>query len=244
MTYLELCQRLKSEGPVPGTLSTVAGQTGELGRIVDWIASAWQDIENRRSNWAWLRGDYSFNTVADTGTYTPSTVGIGSDFRWWDRNKAKFYLTATGVSDEGELTYLSYADWWKYYNVGTQTADRPQYFAVQPEDSALLLAPVPNDVFTVTGAYWKRPTALSADGDEPAMPADYHMAVVWRAAMYMFQMEEAPARFGFALSQYNDFLDVLEANQLPKARVGHMAPGEDTPLTTSPSTWSRHELDA
>ena len=50
MTFLELCRRLAREVDASGSgPSAVTGQTGENRRIVDWVASAWQDIQLQRN---------------------------------------------------------------------------------------------------------------------------------------------------------------------------------------------------
>ena len=46
MNFLSLCQRLRSEARIPGTgPSSVTGQTGELAKIVEWITTAYEDIQ-------------------------------------------------------------------------------------------------------------------------------------------------------------------------------------------------------
>ena len=57
-TYLQLCQKLRQECEVGGTgPSAVTGQTGELARLVTWIADAYTELQ-QEYDWLWLRSEF------------------------------------------------------------------------------------------------------------------------------------------------------------------------------------------
>lgn len=91
MNYLQLCNRLRLEAGCTGSdMVTVAGQTGENARIVQWIANAWQDIQSEHQDWQWLRTTAAFPTVAGQVKYT-TTQANTSNFGMWARDTFRNY---------------------------------------------------------------------------------------------------------------------------------------------------------
>ena len=220
MTFLELCQRLAREVDASGSgPSAVTGQTGENRRIVDWVASAWQDIQLQRNDWNWMRGTFSFTTIADQDTYTAAQAGIASRCRAFDKEDIRIYTTATGVGDEMTLPFIPYEDWRYIYRVGTQTAQRPIACTIMPTNS-LGLGPKPTAGYTVAGEYWKSAQTLAADADEPEMPAEFHMAIVYRAMMMYGRFTAAGEVFNDGEQNYRRILTALVRNQTPMVRMG------------------------
>src|SRR3954469_11295296 len=83
MDRLDLVQRLAIECGVSGTVDTTIDQTGENLRLVGWIDTAWQELQTKHDDWAWLRssvllgGGASFVTVAGQAYY-PLGSGAGT----------------------------------------------------------------------------------------------------------------------------------------------------------------------
>lgn len=74
-TYLQLCRDLCREVGIPGGDTvpvSVMGQRGELQRVVKWIESAYTDIQNKHSNWRWMRNTFSLNTHENQDAYPSS----------------------------------------------------------------------------------------------------------------------------------------------------------------------------
>lgn len=193
MTFLQLCQRVAQEsGTVAGSLqpSTVIGQTGRLAKFVNWTASAWSDIQLRRSDWLWMEGEFSGETASGTATYAPG----GAEFNltrfgeWKPRRYAggdsdiTIYLTASGVSDERALLWLPYETFRRQYLRGgaSLVTGYPAYVTIDPAQN-LRLHPIPNGAYTVRGRYHKSPQVLAADADVPEMPAKFHQLIAWEA---------------------------------------------------------------
>ena len=76
MNFLDLAKRLRMEAGIAGTgPDTTVGQAGELGRIVTWIGEAYEDIQNKRNDWGFLRQGFSFNTLSTGYFLTANAVG-------------------------------------------------------------------------------------------------------------------------------------------------------------------------
>jgi hypothetical protein len=215
MTFLQICQRLRQEAGVSGIgPASVLNQTGEMKRIVDWVNTAWEDIQLTRPNWNWMRADFSFDTTLDDYDYTAAEAGITTRFSQWDTDTIKSFRTSVGVSNEFELGELLYSRYRSIYLVGPQPSGTPICFSLAP-DKKLLLGPKPDGVFTVSGQYWKTPQVLAVDDDEPEMPAEFHMLIVWKALENYGYYESAPECEARGKKYGNRYMNRLELNQLP-----------------------------
>jgi hypothetical protein len=215
MNFLQLCKRLRSEAGISGSgPASVLNQTGEMERVVNWVNQAWEDIQNHRTNWQWMRGDFSFQTTADKADYTAAEAGIVTRFRDWDVNTIKSYRTSLGVANEFEISELPYLSYRSVYLTGSQSPGTPVIFARGP-DRKLLLGPKPDGEFTVSGQYWKSRQILVSDTDEPEMPEEFHMLIVWMA-LERYGIYESAGEVVAAGQKYSKRLMMrLELNQLP-----------------------------
>jgi hypothetical protein len=219
MTYLQLCQQLREKAGISGTgPSAVTGQTGEMQRIVNWVNQAWEEIQLKHTNWNWMRGDFSFQTVANDYDYSPADAGIASRFSQWDQSTIKSFRTSIGVSNEYELQFLHYLRYRSLYLTGPQPSGTPICFAFAP-DRKLLIGPKPDGIFTVSGQYWKAPQTLSTNTDEPEMPAEFHMLIVWKALEMYGWYESAAEVIAVAEKKITFYMNRLEINQLPSVMM-------------------------
>lgn len=222
MTFLELVQRLSSEvGNAGSGPSAVTGQTGMNLRLVNWIASAWLDIQRKHDDWKFMRGSFTVNTVADDGAYvfgdctdTATATAIAS-FRYWHTDTFKSYLQSAGVGSEVALPYIDYADWYARYNTGTQTSSTPQEFTIDNENG-FRLGPKPNAVFVVSGEFQKAATTLAADADTPACPAEFHDAIFYLAMMKYARYTAAAEIYEDAKREYRRIIANMERTQRPE----------------------------
>lgn len=221
MTFLELCQFVAREsGVVSGTNpTTVTGQSGSLADIVVWVNEAWRQIQNRHHNWRWMRGEFEGSLTAGTARYTGASFSLSRWARWIEEaDTLTLYLTATGVSDEGGLTWL---DWHKYrrmFERGTQTADRPVFASVSPAGE-LCFGSKPDATYTVRGEYQKKAQVLSVDADEPELPSQFHEMIAWYAVMLLHGYDEAAQSELRAVREFTRDMNALRAAQLPTIHV-------------------------
>jgi len=191
--------------------STVVGQTGEAARAVNWIETAYEDIQSSNPDWKFLREDFSFPTVVGTSVYPSSTE---TDLLSWITDDLRVYLAET---DETELIYLPWPDFKINCVFGSSRsqAGKPYMVSVNPDES-LVLWPIPDAIYTVNGSYRKSMQAMAANTDIPILPAQFHMILVWRALMYYGAFENAPEVYSHGQYEYNRIMSRLEINQLPE----------------------------
>lgn len=188
MNFLQLVNRTRSECGIPAEPLTTLQSTlsRESGRFVDWVGQSWLDLQTQRADWQWMRQTFTFPTVATTATYTAADAGV-TDLGTWLRGPTAFrsYLTSAGVGGEQFMfDYLDYSDFLAANVIGTMrsTPGHPLEITVTPS-GALQMWPVPDAIYTINGEYYRAPSALSADLDDPAsaangLPARFHLLIV------------------------------------------------------------------
>ena len=228
MTFLELVQKAAEEsGTIPsiGEPSAVTGQSGRLLRFVNWTKGAWDEIQISQRNWRWLRTEFSNTLTASQQEYTAANLGISERFSRWitrgpfGQNTLSLYLAADGQSTEGFLQYIEYDDFRRIYMVGSAATQegKPNFWTITPANK-ISFSPIPDQAYTVRGEYMKAKQTLSANGDKPEMPEDYHMAIVWRALWRMSIFDENFEQAGMFARQYKIEYNKLCQDQLPKVR--------------------------
>jgi hypothetical protein len=214
MTLLQLCNRLIAEAGISAQpMTTTAGQTGELGRVVNWIQQAVLDIESAHTTWRWMRKSATIATVAgQSGNYNATAADVAT----WTLDTFRNYVTASGNITEIFMNFVEYDDFRNSYLYGAlrYAQSRPLVFTINP-DNTLSFGPVPNGDHTVTGDYYRKPAELASDSAEPGWPATFHVAAVWRALMFYGGYEAASEAYNRGMNEYGIQLDKLEVNQLP-----------------------------
>jgi len=233
-TFLQLA--VKTRKNVRGTGSgptSVSNQSGEYGRIVDWVADAYKEIQQRHSNWRWLRSRFNFNTVASTDTYAYTAVTdsrlsatITRFLRWITVDNdglpnVTAYLTSGGVSGENHLIFLPWSIFRSIYKFGAQSAltGQPVHYTVDPQNK-LVLGPNPSGIYTIQGEYQMSPQILAADADEPEMPAEFHDVIMYRAMEKLAIDGAAVERLDRAIIEGGRMMRSLERSQLDGVRLG------------------------
>ena len=219
MTFLQLYQRTHQESGTSGAQpSAVTGQTGKLLRIVNWVAQAWQDIQNERPNWDFNWAEFTFDTIADQRDYLASAVTPTAitDLKSWDTESFLIYLDATGASDQNELEYMRWGEWRTGYRsqMTARPTERPQLFTIMPNNK-IRFEPMPDAVYNIAGEYAKTNQVLTADADVPRLHEDFHMLIVWKALQYYGFYEDAPDVLDEAETNFENMMVQLENYSLP-----------------------------
>jgi len=218
MNFLELCQRLRQEVGGAGTGPTsTASQTGESDRLVQWIATADEDIQRARANWNFMRAAFTVQTTAGVAAYSASDCGITA-FRDWVQRRFKSYLTSGGVAGEIMLHKIEYDQWYEVYNRGTPITGSPSTFTILANQS-FSLAPIPSGIFTISGEYQKKVTTLSGDSSTPAYPEEYHLLAVYKAMMSYGRYTGATEVYQDGYNRYVEMMAQMELTQLPRIRL-------------------------
>lgn len=218
MNFLQLCQRTRSEAGVPGTgPASVENQTGQLLRIVQWVEEAYEEIQNLQATWSFLQKSFNFKTISGQAEYTPTGVAI-NDLGDWKRNDFRIYNEA---ADE---TYLDYVPWDKFrphYNYGAfrEQEGRPTVITIKPDDS-LFLYPIPDQILTVDGQYYRSPHVMSKNDDEPLFLTRFHMSIVWKALMLYAGDLGAPDAYAHGQTQFKKIANKMRNKYLPQITFG------------------------
>lgn len=222
LTFLQLASRWRQEVGGSGTgPSTVVSQVGEYARGVSWIATADEDIQRARNEWLFMRRGFTVQTVADTAAYAygsctdTTTSAVITNFREWDKEKFKIYLTSGGVAGERSMTYMDYQTWYEIYNTHTQTSSFPVEFTVLANRS-FSLGPKPNAVYTVSGEYQMSVTTMTANADVPLYPAEYHLLPMWKAMVAHGYYTGAPELIQRGNAEAAKLMYQMERTQLPE----------------------------
>ena len=190
--------------------TSVIGQSGEMAELVTWIQAAYQDIQNLRPNWRFMRSEFTFPMIAGVNTYLPTAVSL-DDLATWIADDLRAYLLP---GDESGLTYETWDDFRAVRDIGTVPSGRPTHFSVKP-NNAVIFWPTPDDAYTCKGEYVIVPDELSSNTDAPIIPVQYHMLIVWRALINYGAALAADEKYNHGLNEYKRLIRAMEATQLP-----------------------------
>jgi hypothetical protein len=226
-TFIQLCQRLRREAGISGTgpTSVVGNVNNEYQRVVEWINKAYVDVQLLHDDWRFMWSEFSFNTTAADGEYTEAqalatltpTLGVGR----FDNDSFRYYLTSNGVAGEQFMRFREYPTFRDIWLFGSnRTAQgQPEEFTQAPNRN-ILLAQIPNAIYTITGSFYRRPVEMAADGDTPLFPAEYHEILVWWALINYAGFEESNAIYTHAQNMVNQRIGQMRNRERPRIVFG------------------------
>ena len=228
-TFLEICQELREECGITGSTSssptTVVSQTGELKRLVRWCKQSYLDIQNKSPNWRWLRSSFTVSVTSGDGIYSygdctdTGDSAVISRFARWYPHDFKIYLTSAGSGTEHWLLYQQWDDFRSVYRVGTQNNGYPAWVGIDPTNR-IMLGPVPDATYTLSGEYQKSAQILAADATEPEMPSRFHRLIVLEAMKKYAAYSAAPEVWAAAVEEARPLWLALQQDQLPASGYG------------------------
>jgi len=202
VNYLQLVQRLHREslrsGAAPGA---IVGATKDALRLFDWVDDAWSELQNF-TWWSWQRTRKAAAALTPgVSSYTPTDLGI-TDFRAWWPVGPEYTPTVAPVAAPANVSVLQWVPYDTFRRDFLATpvqAGSPQYWTAGP-DNILLIAPAPDQAFTLDIDYRTENTVLTAESDTPVLPERHHMILVWRALQEQGATDAAPEVFARAKS--------------------------------------------
>lgn len=207
--------------------ATVTGQSGNLADCVDWAADAYNELQTSGDDWRWMRSQFTVNTVASTEAYaygacTDSRLSATiSRFSHWlvtDKyNPPRAYLASSGIGSAYHLQFIDWDTFCALYKIGTINGGPPAHITIDPQDR-LILGPTPNDVYTIEGEYQMSAQNLAVDSDEPEMPDQFHMLIVYDAMMKYAGDQLSEEAMGRALREGGALKSALLLRQMPQFR--------------------------
>ena len=225
MNFLQIVQRLHQEcgcsGPTP---TTVVAQTGETKRLVDWAATAWQEIATARDDWNWLRKSFSFATVTSQQDYDPALAPLSlTDFASFAPNTFRYYITSVGTNSEQRLQWWpDFEEFENYYQFGSmRTMLGVPLGVTESPGKHLLIGPLPDATgYTIVGKYFSVPTELALDADTPALGTRYHMVIVYLAMMMYAGYDAASEVYQRGELWHKRLMTRIFNDQLPQVTLG------------------------
>lgn len=229
MNRLQLCQTvhryLRNTQDLPGTApTTTISQTGMLYEIVSFVDDAYLDLQTYTNWWRWRAARGSFAISSSARVYSRSDIQVTlSDYEQYlpmvaasDANYILVYLTATGVSDEIQCTYVPYQFWSGYWDAGTIPSGKPQFFTLRP-DRGIEFDRTPDAAYTVVIDYLKTIDTMTLDASEPIIPSEYHDSIIWGAIIkYCNVFDNTDSKMQKAQREYNRIFGRLCFDQLPR----------------------------
>lgn len=232
-TFLQLCKAVCREAAIAGgesAISTTVSQSGQLGRIVEYVRQAWLEIQTRHQHsgqhWRWMRSQFSIVTVANQDAYafndaavtdvrdTPTDI---TRFRNWMvkdfDDPVRVYLQSSGISTQTFMCYLPWNDFKYLYRTGTQNSSYPMHVSISP-DNKLCIGPKPAGIYVITGDYMMAAQRFSADDDEPDLPEDFEDAIVFLALQKYGLQKSSSESVIMGEDSFATYIGALEGDQL------------------------------
>lgn len=212
-TFLDLVVDLWRESGASGAApSTVTGQSGERGRLVEWVKMADLEIQNMHLDWKFLWAQkLNLTLVAGTAVYNGET-----DLRHYDRETFKITPVNSSQAPLEAVDYLTV----RGEVLETEQAE-PDRVIILPDDR-LQFDQVPDAAHVVAYDYYKYPTQMTENTDESSIPDYYRYGViVGKALEYYANYEDADEALRKSSLLLGFWLPELEAQQLPGERYMH-----------------------
>lgn len=219
--FLDLIQMVARES---GTIAedlpqTAIGQTGRIGKIVQWVGLSWNKIQSHHASWRWMHAEFEADIEPGMYKYSSLQMGISRFARWVSLPASmSMYDKELGLSDEGFLTPIDYRTFRRIYEIGQQEPSRPSCFAIG-QTNLLMFGPVPDKTYTVRGEYYKSPQVLVLDTDLPELPTRFRPIIGWYALVLLSQHDEGGFAVQTARQNYFEYLSNLEMDQLENIQV-------------------------
>lgn len=170
---------------------------------------------NFRYSWVWDIAEWSFTFGTATVTVTGGTVtNMPADFA-----AARAVIASDGTQLVALTDYRDYAD--AYIGTSAPNVANPEAFTVL--GNSILVGPTGTSG-TFTLVYEKTATPLVNDGDVPAIPAAYHLALVHGAKAEGFKLNAVPSLADSFDADFQAAITAMKAKYLSNTDVTVQVP--------------------
>lgn len=213
MTYLQLVQKIDALLGSQGVVSSVLA-AGYQGMLAEYTKNAWLNIQALRPDWHFLRTSVSITltttspdySLADVFPATPTADPVGT-----------FITDRFLLADKSALTYIPYDQW---VLEDYSTASAPKVFTVHPSTyTGYLSFNAVDGTYVVTCHYFRKPQELTANGDIPICPSEYHDAIVFTALADIAAFLGNSEVYSIASVRADNLVGALMRSQNPAKRV-------------------------
>ena len=220
MNFLQLCQRVFTEGGISGQINSVQNQSGEAGRVVAWVAGAYREILNDQSmSWKVLRKTDNVQLEAGKQAYSFGDLSLAEGVQFDTRSmRVAVRPDLADETDLGHMSFKAFRDFWQFSSRRLMQS-RPLNVAVN-DDTELVFGPTPDQDYWVSMQYQIMPEDLADNSDITVIPPRFQMAIVWRALRHYGIYEAAPEVVARADLAYKEVMLQLEMDQAPEVTIG------------------------
>jgi len=206
MNRLQLAQRLRQEAGIAGTgPTTTVSQTGEMKRVVDWIDGAWNEIQKRHL-WDFLWESATVTIIATTNATTGTIPAVR-------------YVKDATYQSSTPIEYVPWAEFRLRYPSALIVEGIPSAWSIRPDKAFVVNAkPTADTAYSVER--YMNPVVMDEDADTPALPAEHHMAIVYKALLLYANFEEAGVTRATAQAEYERILGEMGFSELPDMQFG------------------------
>ena len=220
MNFLQLAQRVYQEGGISGEIVSVQNQNGESQRVVNWVASAYNEILNDQGMvWNFLHPTAVVKLEVGKGEYTFDELNLAQGVQWDTRSMR--VAVADNLADETFLLHMGFPqfrDYWLFSSRRT-VQSRPLNASVD-FSTHLRIAPLPDQPYNLVLEYQIMPEPLVDNEDVPVIPDRFQMAIVWKALRHYGMYEAAPEVVSRADLEYRALIQHIYNDQSPEVIVG------------------------
>ena len=182
----------------------MTNQRGLLLRVVEWVRDADMIIQSLHSDWNFLYSEFKRDTIVGNDTILkPDDLGI------WDRES---FAVDRGTEQGRALNLIDFTQWRNNNNL--KTNGDAETITIEPNGNLRLSNPSAstNEIYA---GYWKSPTLLTNNTDEPPYPKRFQRVIVARAKMFFFEDQEAWNNYQSAEKEFSEWLGKLKSHSLP-----------------------------
>ena len=220
MNFLQLAQRVYQEGGISGEIISVQNQNGESQRVVNWVASAYNEILNDQGMvWNFLHPTAVVKLEVGKGEYTFDELNLAQGVQWDTRSMR--VAVADNLADETfqlHRGFPQFRDYWLFSSRRT-VQSRPLNASVD-FSTHLRIAPLPDQPYNLVLEYQIMPEPLVDNEDVPVIPDRFQMAIVWKALRHYGMYEAAPEVVSRADLEYRALIQHIYNDQSPEVIVG------------------------
>lgn len=154
--------------------------------------------------WDWVRGTYTFSTVANTASYTFSTISTSDSINTildvQILRQSNYWQRLELINPhEAELTYPQ-----------TNTGIPEAWYA---ENGTLYIYPSPDAVYSTKVRATKYEPDLVAGASSPSIPTVYHSAIVEATLTILYERLQDSTRLGVAQSRLDQWMQRMRVGQ-------------------------------
>lgn len=195
--------------------TTLVDASNDVLRLADAISDTWLSLQLEPRNWRWMRDSGTGPAAIGQNTNTGASLGFDRFGRF--RPGSRWYTVRAFDPAAPEsvwpLRWVAEHDIFvRNFMDSAFMAGPPQLWTISPAGE-LLVGPQPDKAYQLKADFVRAPTALVEDTDEPDMPGEYHMLLVWRALVYAGKASASAERVSNAMDRMAELWEPLLTHQ-------------------------------